>query len=404
MGAIKRLLILAIFSAMAVAMANAETIQITARNGANFRARPQGKRIGGLPNGARLTVLERRGSWAKVKYGKATGWVYTQGAARTVETEKKEVTAEIPPVPISAPIPEEKPDADVTAEVTADVEELPDPVAPKGGKPGAMRYDTVAASGRCMTQEVKTDAQAKSLLRYYDIKTPGSTEEERINLAQGIFQVSALYGGKFPPFVGGTMKFSSRKGFSRYTGGDDTIDLNRCDKRGRNCGASANINPARLIHEFGHRFGHAKFDGKNTYYDYFRKNLKRCYMTGYADNNLKENVAEVFSAYITRPERLSAGSKACKQNFEFLKTQVFNKNGGLASCSPEGIAALKNSILGLDGTQNVATSEDYAAIFRSPASRVAASVTAAEPEEVTAAALPSGDALLFLFGGSPASK
>jgi uncharacterized protein YraI len=392
----------------------ADTVRVTSRKGVNFRSKPQGRDIGGIPAGAELEILETRGKWVQVMYNGKKGWIYTPRATR-VTVEEKPATPETqtaeadtgavnidlsqitdPPIPQPRPIEEdqtateEEPQDTQTADhhegdghdhdhehdhEELDVEDLPDPVAPKAGKPSAMRYDSVASSGQCLIGAIKTDEQAKSLLKYYEINAPGSTAEERINLAQGLYQASALYGGRMSQFVGATIEFSSRKGLSRYCARKsgskcpkaDVVQLNRCNKWGDKCGANANINTARLMHELAHRFGHKKYSGNTSYYDYFAANLRGCHPTGYADNNNAENVAEAVAAFLTHPERLSAGSKKCQRVFEFLSTKVFEKNGPYASCNPTVIAALDKRILGLDGSNNVSVASVYTAIFNPPA-------------------------------------
>lgn len=332
-----------------VSSALAEQLLITSRSGVKLRKKVQGKRIGGIPGGATVTVLDRNGNWALVKRGKTKGWIYTPKATRAVEAsapaEKVETAtaaATLEPRKME-PQHEERVALQTQSDSKAILPAFNEHSEKFGEKHGAMKFDPTAASGACTLRQIKTDAQARALLDYYDVKTPGSNPNERINLANGLFQASALYGGKFKPFTGVTVKYSSRKGFANYDNG--VINLNRCDKRGKHCGAGDYINVARLMHEFGHRFGHASFSGSTTYYDKFAQ-LRGCHPTGYSDNDVAENTAEIMSAYLTRPLALSGGSKACKRVYRFLSKEVFKTNGNLASCDTASKQKLLASIRG----------------------------------------------------------
>lgn len=56
--------------------ASAETLKTTAS--ANMRSGPGSnyRKIGGAPRGTKVTVVERRGNWVKVKAGGKTGWIH----------------------------------------------------------------------------------------------------------------------------------------------------------------------------------------------------------------------------------------------------------------------------------------------------------------------------------------
>ena len=248
------------------------------------------------------------------------------------------------------------------------------------GSYGAMRYDPTAASGSCLLNQIKTDQQAQALLTYYNIRTPGSTSAERISLANGIFQASALYGGRFEPLTNITVKYSSRSGYSRYLSQSRTIDLNRCNKAGGACGDASNTNVARILHELGHPFGHARLTEDETYYDRFGTQLKGCYPTGYSDDSTIENTAEVFSAFLTHPDKLKNGSPACQRAYNFLSTQVFRSNGRLASCEMQERQQLLAAVQGQRRNVNYTSVQTFQQIFP-PRAR--------QPSGVTAAASPA---------------
>lgn len=56
--------------------ASAETLKTTAS--ANMRSGPgtNYRKVGGTPKGTKVTVVERRGNWVKVKVGNKTGWIH----------------------------------------------------------------------------------------------------------------------------------------------------------------------------------------------------------------------------------------------------------------------------------------------------------------------------------------
>ncbi|MGE0528156.1 MAG: hypothetical protein AB7P49_13895 [Bdellovibrionales bacterium] len=256
------------------------------------------------------------------------------------------------------------------------------------GRYGAMRYDITAATGACTLKQVRTDAQARALLAYYEIETPGSTATERLNLANGLFQASALYGGRFPPFVGLTIKFKSRRGLSRYIWDPPTVDLNRCDRWGNRCGAGSNINIARLTHELGHA-AVARSTREATYAKTFRGCIPTGYSRHHSGRKRNENAAELFSAYLTRPTLLKNGSRSCQKAYHYYATEVFAANGQYASCDTLPKQQLLARIQGLNQGHRSVTAATYKTVF-------------ARPERVVAAAAPRSPGQTAVTGSASA--
>jgi hypothetical protein len=203
-----------------------------------------------------------------------------------------------------------------------------------------MKHDQVAASGQCLLPVVDTDADAQKILDAYKIKAPKALPEERIALARGLFQVSALYGGIFKPMENVTVSFSDGGGKSSqngFSGGTNHIDMRRSDS----CGWHPN-NVAHMMHEFCHQVGN--YNGASYYSSYARAVGGSCHPTGYSGSNSHENFAEVCSAYITRPEKLLKGDKGCQKAYAYFSEQVFKKNGSLASCNTKTKDQLLNQI------------------------------------------------------------
>lgn len=201
--------------------------------------------------------------------------------------------------------------------------------------PQVLKRDPTAASGRCLIPAVTTDTQAESILNQYKIATDDARPAERLAIARGLAQVQALL-GKPASFAGNVrFSFAARKGYSSYdgfSGGRHQIRMNRCDSKGKNCAAN---NVAHLMHELGHKVGHASFARGESFYEAYSRLAGGCRPTAYAMSNRNEEFAEVFAAFLTHPELLSGGDAACKRAYAFFSRDVFVANGELASCAPE---------------------------------------------------------------------
>lgn len=203
------------------------------------------------------------------------------------------------------------------------------------GLPQVLKRDPTAASGRCLISAVTTEAQANSILNHYKISAVDARASEKLALARGLAQLQALL-GKPAKFIGNVrFTFATRTGYSSYDGmseGRHQIRMNRCDSKGRNCAPN---NVAHLMHELGHKVGHASFARGESFYQAYSRLAGGCRPTAYSMSNRNEEFAEVFAAFLTHPELLSGGDAACKRAFAFFSRDVFVENGELASCAPE---------------------------------------------------------------------
>lgn len=200
--------------------------------------------------------------------------------------------------------------------------------------PTVLKRDEIAASGRCVISAIRSVRDADAVLRANSIFTDGATPPERAALASGLAHATALAGGRLEFLRDVDFTFSARKGYSRYSGlkrGRHKISMNRCDSKGNRCGPN---NVAHLMHELGHRVGHATSPGggEKMYAAYGRLGVS-CHLTSYSRHNKNEEFAESFAAFLTRPELLSGGDAACRRVYSFFARDVFRVNGDLASCA-----------------------------------------------------------------------
>lgn len=194
-----------------------------------------------------------------------------------------------------------------------------------------MKREPTAASGRCLIPAVATQNTADDILAKHKISTVSATPGERLSLARGLAQAQALLGKDVVFAKNVQFQFETRSGYSFYQGGKNVhyIHMNRCDSKGKNCAAN---NTAHLMHELGHRIGHASYSGGRSFYEAYNDLGMSCHPTRYSKANKREEFAEVFSAFLTHPELLSQGNAGCKRAFNFFTKDVFAKNGELASC------------------------------------------------------------------------
>lgn len=228
---------------------------------------------------------------------------------------------------------------------------------PDASKYTSMRRDPIASSGKCTVKGVSTIKQAMAMIDFYDINLTGATDNEKLVLGAALYQTSVINGGRFEPFTDITIDVESRTGASRYLKDKRMIQLNRCKSDKTKCGDIYNINVARLIHELGHKFGRTDSPEGVQYYDIMVSQVKSCYPTPYADNNINERTAEIISAFLTRPQILN-GTKTCQPVFDFLATKVFKGNGKLTTCDSEKLAALEKRFRNVRDSETKETLKD----------------------------------------------
>ena len=210
---------------------------------------------------------------------------------------------------------------------------------------GIMKRNKKAISGACTVSTIKTATQAKSIMNQYDIKAPTASTDELISIGNGLAQISALAGGVFSPVMDSKFNFRVGTGHSRYDGhahGDHQISMNRCSSGGTNCNSN---NLPHLMHELGHKLGHAKMPNGSRYYDAYNKAVTGCRHTRYAGKirrgTRNEEFAEAFTAFITNPDLLLASGPECIKAYDFFAKQAFPRYGQMASCDRSRIDALR---------------------------------------------------------------
>lgn len=188
-----------------------------------------------------------------------------------------------------------------------------------------MKREPVAVSQKCVIEGVHSKAQADAILKAYKIQTHGARAEERLALAKGLNQATALNGGVFKPATNTKFVFECRSGASRQTRWG--IEMNRCSG-----GRSHSCNGPHMLHELAHKIGNSRYPNGGTYYTRYSERVGKCHFSNYGTKNRNEQFAEAFTAFLTHPELLSKGSDACQRAYSFFADQVFKKNGRLASC------------------------------------------------------------------------
>ena len=195
-----------------------------------------------------------------------------------------------------------------------------------------IKFDKNASSGSCMIKPIKSIDEANKLIKKYNFLTSQARDNEKINLANGLAQISALNGGVLEAVENVKLDFiDDPNNPSRFRGFRDDhyhFRITRCRNSKKEC---RDINTAMLMHELGHRLGKYKKNEK-SFYSLYRKQVKSCYPTRYARKNLFEQFAEAFAAYITNPELLLGKGEECKKAYEFFEKSIFPVNGHLSSC------------------------------------------------------------------------
>lgn len=191
----------------------------------------------------------------------------------------------------------------------------------------------------------KLTEPTQRVLNRNGIRTFGANEKEKTALARGIAQVERLLGRPLPEnyryhyqwiYASGAWNSGLTKA------GFVTLKRPKDSPKGTLTG--------RMMHELGHRFGHAD-SGKlyNEYRSHMRG--KKCVVSTYCLKNLNEEFAEAFEAYIVNPDFLA---KHCPDSFAFFKNKVFrNSSALLASCEDP------NSILDQDVDDEDDASEQH---------------------------------------------
>ncbi len=86
---------------------------------------------------------------------------------------------------------------------------------------------------------------------------------------------------------------------------------------------------AQLVHELGHLVGN-----QGAYAMYLEHvGSAPCVVSGYSDDKFNEQFAEVFAAFVTKPELIAENnSAACKKAFKFFKNVLFATGEKVRQC------------------------------------------------------------------------
>lgn len=197
----------------------------------------------------------------------------------------------------------------------------------------ALYQNSTFGYGKCLPS--LEDPTAEILTRN-GIETAGATEPERTALAKGIAQVERLLGEPIPTDYRYNYQWIQASGpWNSGISRPGFVTVKRFN------GSPKGTLTGRMMHELGHRFGHAN-GGEN--YRAYQKHMrgKKCHITTYCGKNLNEEFAEVFEAYVVNPDFLA---KYCPDSFAFFKNTLFrNSENILASCEdPDSILTDDNN-------------------------------------------------------------
>lgn len=188
----------------------------------------------------------------------------------------------------------------------------------------AVKHDSVAAKG-CMN--IVSLSQAESALARFNLTTENAKESEIRALGTGLMWIEDLNGdrplamakgpGSRPyPFI-----FKNAGKNSRQTGAGIEI--------ARQGGKQFGSNVAQLVHELGHLVGN------QGAYAMYREHVGSapCVVSGYSDDKFNEQFAEVFAAFVTKPELIAESkSAACKKAFKFFSQTLFSTGEKARQC------------------------------------------------------------------------
>lgn len=173
----------------------------------------------------------------------------------------------------------------------------------------SVKADPVAAHG-CIEKVSLESAQAA--MKRFNLHQMNARPSEVRTLGTALVYIEKLNGGKPPTEAVGVeagyrFNFRDGVGASRQTTGEIQVTRNGEKRNGNNV--------AQLVHELGH------YIGNNGGYAEYRKVMgsHMCKVSGYSDDRWNEQFAEVFAAFVTRPNKIKSNpSPACKTAFRFF--------------------------------------------------------------------------------------
>lgn len=186
----------------------------------------------------------------------------------------------------------------------------------------SVKHDAVAAKG---CTRMATMTQAESALRRFNLTTIDARDSEIIALGTGLMWIEELNGGR--PLAMATYKGARAYAF-KFENNSGSRQWGTYVKIGRKS-MPYGANVAQLIHELGHLVGN------QGAYGMYRKAMNNtyCKVSSYSDDKANEQFAEVFAAFVTKPELLADNkSKACQKAFAFFKNTLFAKGARASQC------------------------------------------------------------------------
>lgn len=190
-----------------------------------------------------------------------------------------------------------------------------------GAQGESVKADTMAAKG--CTPRVSV-AEARAALKRFHLQTLNARPREVQTLGTALVWIEKLNGGK--PLSeavvegGYVYNFQNAHRFSHQASGEIRVNRNGIKNYGENT--------AQLVHELGHLIGNR--GGYEAYHDFMGPH-HYCRVSSYSDDNLHEQFAEVFAAFVTRPDLIKRNpSPDCRKAFQFFAKQVFANAGPVA--------------------------------------------------------------------------
>lgn len=199
---------------------------------------------------------------------------------------------------------------------------------------GALKHDPMAGKG-CMQRLSLEDSHL--VISKYGFSTSQARPAEVQTLGTALSWLERVNNGRPPATALGGYTYHF------YSGAAGKHSEQQLNKININRDGSWNFgeNQAQLLHELGHRMGN-----NGLYEDYWSamggaKKANYCNVSGYAKITAKqgktirsnENFAEVFAAYLTRPDMILHNDQtpeACQRAYRVLSGKLFPGSGGLA--------------------------------------------------------------------------
>ena len=187
----------------------------------------------------------------------------------------------------------------------------------------SVKADPIAAKG-CLPPV--TLAAARAVIKRFNLNAENARFAEVRTLGTALTWIEKLNEGR--PLSRAVRNQTYSYNFQSHIGNSHQ-DTNET-RLNRNGPKNYGENVAQLSHELGHLIGNSDDKGEpnpdnNMYIDYINfVGPRACRVSTYAGSNSHEQFAEVFSAFVTRPDFIKSNpSTACQKAYEFLSTKLF---------------------------------------------------------------------------------